>query len=65
LKSDDEVVGITHDDDVSPVLSAPGSDPVIEHVVEIDVCQQWRDTPALWRSTLRDVDLFVLQHSSV
>ena len=43
LESNDDVVGETHDDHVALVLSAPGLDPEIEHVVKVDVCQQGRD----------------------
>jgi hypothetical protein len=65
LEPNDEVIGIAHDDHVALVLAAPGLDPEIEHVVEVDVRQQGGDAPSLRRSPLLDSDVAVLQHAGV
>ena len=53
LKPHDEVVRIPHDDHVAVGLRLPPPlDPEVEHVVQVDVGQERRCTPALWRSLL-------------
>src|SRR5262249_9377088 len=43
LESDDEIVGIAHDDHVARGLTpSPALGPEIEDVVQVDVCKKWR-----------------------
>jgi hypothetical protein len=49
LKSHDDVVGEPHDDHVALGQHlTPTMDLQVEHVVEIDVCQERANAPALW-----------------
>ena len=59
-------IGLPDDDDVAcGVRPAPCLDPEVEHVMEVDVCQQRRCTAALWRSLLGSCSLPLLQHAGV
>jgi hypothetical protein len=65
LEADDEVIRIADDDDIATSALAPVVDPQIEDIVQIDVCQQWRDTPALGRPLLCTVHFPFFQHASL
>jgi hypothetical protein len=59
-----EVVGVAHDHDIAVCLPIPPLlDPQVEHVVQVDIGQQWADAPTLHRSLLTSGSLAVLQHA--
>src|SRR5262249_54690886 len=66
LEAKHEVVSKAHDDHIAVcVLSTPRLSPQVEYVMEIDVSQQRRDTPALGRSLLHPYPFPILQHAGV
>jgi len=64
LESNNEVVGVAHDDHV-PVcpLPSPLLDPQVERVVQVEIGQKRADASALNRPSLATCDLPVLQHT--
>jgi hypothetical protein len=66
LESDNNIVGKTHDDNFSvPFLPPPLVGPKVEHVMQIDVRQQWGDASPLGRSLLCPRQLSIFQHARV
>src|SRR6266481_2977793 len=49
LESNQSIIGKSHDDDIAlSLLLPPCLNPEIKDVMEVSVCQQRRNTPALW-----------------
>src|ERR1700677_163648 len=66
LESNDNVVGKSHDDDITVCLfSAPPLNPQVEYVMEVHVGQQRRCAATLRRAFFHSHPLPVLQHASV
>jgi hypothetical protein len=64
LKSRHEVIGETEEDYLpARLLPSPLLDPEVEYVVQIDVRQQWANTPALNGSYLTQYLLALFQHA--
>ena len=62
LKSDDEIVGPSNDDDIAfSVTLPPVLCPKVEHVVEVDVGEQRRDRRPLRGSLPRSLSIFPLR----
>src|SRR5215472_2380093 len=66
LESEHDIVGKPDNNHVTArLLVTPYPDPQVEHVVEIEVGEQWRCTTALWRPLLHPRPLALLQHARV
>src|SRR6185295_13420756 len=64
LKAHYEVIGPAHHYHVAFGLCLPPVlHPEVEHVVQVDVSQQWRGTAALWRSFFTARPLSFFQHA--
>src|SRR6516162_1627111 len=66
LESNHDVVRESHDDDIAtrPFLT-PRLNPQVEHVVQVDVGQQWRSTSTLGRPFFHSYSFPILQHAGV
>ncbi len=66
LKSNHDVVGVTHHDHIAVrTLLAPCLNPEIEDVMEVDIRQQWRCTSALRRARFHERSRTLFQHARV
>src|SRR5262249_55152812 len=66
LKTEDEVVGVAHDDHiVAGLRPSPALDPEVEYVVQVDVGEQRTDAALLRGPTLHPSPFPVLQHTGL
>jgi hypothetical protein len=66
LKPHNEVVGKANNDDITPSLPTPPLfDPEVEHIMQIDVGEQWADAPTLRNPFLAVGYTAVFQHPGI
>ncbi len=64
LKAQDEIISEADGHYISVRLRPPPSlDPEVEHIVKVDIRQEWADAPALYGSHLALYSLSILQHA--